>query len=518
MALSSHSPFVLKIRKNDLRGTHMKLFDLLQSISYTADTKINLYQEIDFVTSRSGDVKTNSLFVCLRGTHQNGKDYIKEAISHGAVAILGDTPPPDPIDVPFLRCENPRRALAFLCDTLYGHPTKNIRVIGVTGTNGKSSTASFLFHILQSSGKRVGLCSTVEDRVNETHLGSSGMTTQDPEELYPKLRKMADCGIDYLILEVSSHALALDKVAPISFHGALLTNLSPEHLDFHRTMEEYARAKSKLLASANYAILPSSIAQEEIFLPSLPQAHYTYSCSDKNADFFAFEPQTTANGIQYHFLFSDLIFRIKIPLFGNFTYDNSLLAAACAHLEGISKEEIQQALSTLPAVKGRLEPVLFSPCAPFRVFLDYAHTPDALHRVLTSLRSIQKATDKEKKGRICLLFGCGGDRDTTKRSPMGKIAAELADFIIVTEDNNRSEVPEEIFTEILQEIPRRTPHLLIRHRRDAIHHLLRQAKEHDILLLAGKGHETYEIQKEGKLPFDERQILEEAYQIYFSEK
>lgn len=494
----------------------MKLQALLQNISYTTADTLDPKQEICQVTSRSEQVVEHSLFVCLRGTKKDGNDYVDAAIAQGAAVILSDCPPKKPLSVPFLLCENPRRALAFLCDAMAGHPTASVRVIGVTGTNGKSSTAAFLKHLLSHAGKRVGLCSTVEDTLPTESLGSSGMTTQDPEELYPKLRRMADAGIDYLILEVSSHALELDKVAPISFAGALLTNLSPEHLDFHKTMERYASAKAKLLTCADYAIIPRLIAQEEIFHRALPSEHYTYSCTERSADFFAFEPKTTQSGIQYSFLFSDSLFRIKIPLFGNFTYDNSLLAIACAYREGFTREQIQAACATLPPVKGRLEPVLFSPNAPFFVFLDYAHTPDALQRVLTSLRTLQKSLDPKGEGRLCLLFGCGGDRDDSKRAPMGKIAAELADFIVITEDNNRTEVAEEIFTSVLEQIPRRKGHRLIRHRKDAIHYLLRQASSHDILLLAGKGHETYEIQADGVHPFDERQILQDAYRLYFS--
>ncbi len=493
----------------------MKLKDLLQSIEWKCLGTLDADIEITTVTSRSYEVRDGSLFICLRGTDKNGADYIESAIANGAVAILGDVMPAVPLTVPFLLCENPRRALSFACDALYGHPTANLSVIGVTGTNGKSSTASFLGHILSQGGKRVAICSTVEDAVCGKSLGVSGMTTQDPEELYPKLRRMADTGIDYLILEVSSHALALEKVAPIHFRAALLTNLSPEHLDFHGDMEHYAQAKAKLLSMAEYAILPRSLPKEDIFFAALPERHYTYSVTDNKASFFAAEPTTTQNGIGYHFLYDDLLFRIKIPLFGNFTYDNSLLAISCAILEGIGKADIQSACATLPPVKGRLEQVCLAKDMPFRVFLDYAHTPDALKRALLSLRALQAALSPQKGGRLCVLFGCGGDRDSTKRAPMGKIAAELSDFVIVTEDNNRSEVAEEIFTSVLEQIPKRKPHLLIRHRRDAIHYLIRQAKENDILLLAGKGHETYEIQADGKHPFDEREILKEAYCIYF---
>ncbi len=499
----------------------MKLNELLLCLEkyapYTMDQSLSKQTEITAITSRSAQVVPNSIFVCLHGSKNNGEDFIPQAIANGAVLVIGEQEKPTSCSVAYLQCSRPRLALSVLCDAFWGHPTAKVRVIGVTGTNGKSSTLSFLYHLLTYSGKLVGLCTTVEDRLPNESFGTSGMTTQDPEELYPKLRRMADAGIEYLLLEVSSHALQQEKVAPIHFEYALLTNFTPEHLDFHQSMEAYATAKAKLFLQSDKAILPHTMEYADLFATSLPQEHYTYSTSDISADFSLVHPTTTSDGIRYEFLAQDLLLRIRIPSFGNFTFDNSLLAISCALQLGVPSDKIQGACQTMPQVKGRLEQIFLPVEAPFCVFLDYAHTPDALERVLLSLQSIRLSRPEDKRGRICLLFGCGGNRDNKKRTPMGAIAASLADFIIITEDNNRQEIPEEIFTEILAQIPIKTPHVLITHRKEAIEYLIAQAKENDILLLAGKGHENYEIQADGIHPFDERYIIQQFYQMQWGQ-
>ncbi len=481
----------------------MKLSTLLNSISYTSSREIPPEDEVVKITSRSYDVLPGSIFVALCGTRCDGNQYIPDAIRRGASYIITDRHYGHEIPVPCLTVSDPHLALSLLCNTFYGDPCANMQVIGVTGTNGKTSTVHFLQHILQSIGKRTAICSTVSDCLNGTSVGISGMTTADPEELYPRLRQFADAKTEYLILEVSSHALALKKVAPIYFAYGLLTNLTEDHLDFHRTMEAYAQAKSELFAQSECVILPKDIPYSEIFRFKCPGRTYTYAIEDDTADFTIRNPQSTNTGISFDLLRNSLLFRINVPLFGNFTYDNSLLSAACALLCGASKEQLQQAFASMPAVCGRMEEIPL--LAPFRVFCDYAHTPDALERALTSLRPLVQS------GRLILLFGCGGNREKEKRVEMGRIGAALADFVIITEDNCRNELREDIFSGILREMPQRESVRLIASREDAIHYAIRQAKAGDVLLLAGKGHEEYLLTATGKEPFSERRIVTQAY-------
>ncbi len=484
----------------------MNIATLLRSVSYTCQKAICPTEEIVKITSRSYEVIPHSIFVALPGIHCHGNQYIPDAIQRGASYIITDYSYNKELPVPCLTVKDSRLTLSYLCNTFYENPCGEMKVIGVTGTNGKTSTVHFLQHILQTAGKKTAICSTVGDCIDKNTVGISGMTTADPEELYPRLQQFAKAKTEFLILEVSSHALALKKVAPIKFSYGLLTNLTEDHLDFHLTMEDYAKAKAELFMQSEQVLLPNNIPFPEIFFSKCEGKHFTYAIQDDTADFTIRSLKQKENGISFELLRKSLLFRINVPLYGNFTYDNALLAAACAILCAIPQDTLQKAFSTMPAVPGRMEKLSIS--APFRVFCDYAHTPDALERVLLSLRPL--AT----KGRLILLFGCGGDREKEKRRKMGNIGAALADIVIITEDNCRTETPEDIFSGILQEMPPNSQFRLISSREDAIRYAIRLAKSGDVILLAGKGHEEYLLNADGKHYFSERKIVTEAYESY----
>ncbi len=487
----------------------MKLSDLMQNIPVISYQNISLEAEITSITSKSQSVQKGSAFVCLKGTHVNGADFAQEALKNGAHVLVCETPLS--LDCAQIIVPDTHFALAQLCDNFYQNPTKSMNVIGVTGTNGKTSCVHFLQHIFRTAGKKTALCSTIGDNTDTAFLGISGMTTADPEDLYPRLRKIADVGTEYLFLEVSSHALAQKKVAPIHFCCAMITNLSQDHLDYHKTMEEYARAKGTILSQSDVTILPHNSAYTALWKSMSDCPTFTYAIEEDSADFTAKNCRLRTGGISFEFLSKQTIFRIASPLIGHFTYDNALLCCAASLLCGIDVKTLTRAFSDMPQVRGRMERLSLPAEIDFSVYLDYAHTPDALKRALLSLR-------EQSKGNLWVIFGCGGNRDQSKRAPMGEIASQYADCVIVTEDNSRNEMAEEIFGGILQSVPKKKDPILIQSRADAIFYAITHAQPHDILLFAGKGHEDYEIQKDGKHPFSERNLIENACKIRIAQK
>ena len=450
--------------------------------------------EITGVTEHSERVRPGGIFVCVRGLHRDGRDFVPEAIGRGARLIVSETPL-DGAGVPVLLTPNAREANAYLQSRFAGDPGKRLKLFCVTGTNGKTTVSFLLREILRRAGRKAGLIGTV----------TNGMTTPDPEEFYPLLRAFADDGCDTVVTEASSHALALGKLAPLRPDYAVFTNLTPEHLDFHGDMEHYFEAKASLFRQAKTGIvnLDDPYGRKLLSLP-LEKA-VTYSVLDDGADFTAKAVCLLGtSGIRYECLTENRLFRIVSPIPGQFTVPNTLAAVAAASADGIPPDLIRQAIAGMRGVPGRLERMPI-PRDDFAVYVDFAHTPDALENVLRAVRGFMT-----KKQRLILLFGCGGDRDRSKRSRMGTVAARLSDFIIVTSDNPRSEEPEAIIAEILSGIPEEFPHVVIKDRKTAITYAVASAAPGDVILLAGKGHETYEIDKSGPHGFSEKETVLEA--------
>lgn len=485
----------------------MLLSALLSKIPVTQASYGNDDPVITDITSKSKEVKKGSLFVCLQGLHQDGHAFALDAMKNGAAAILCEDPARLPDDsLPYIMTPNTHRALAILCAALAGDPQNHLKLIAVTGTNGKTSTVHMIGNILSRAGFHTTILSTIGNYLDYQPLPDSGMTTADPEFLYPMLSNICHAGADYVVMEASSHALALEKLAPISFELGIFTNLTPEHLDFHKSMDAYAAAKATLFSQCKQGLLQLDTPYHDQILAGARCPCLDYSLTDTSAPFHMQNPVSLGtDGISYDFCWKNNSLRITCPIPGNFTYDNTMAAISCAAMLGLDLQSAADALGNLQGVRGRMERVVL-PLADFDVFLDYAHTPDALERLLRSIRAIQR-----KDQRLVLLFGCGGDRDKSKRAPMGKIASELADFIILTQDNSRTEDPAHILDEIERGMSGNTPHIRISDRKDAIRYAILHAQKNDFILLAGKGHETYEIRADGKHPFNERRLLLDAY-------
>ena len=473
-------------------------------------------QEIKDICTDSRKEMTGAMFVCFTGTQFDSHNYIRDAIRQGAICILTDRNHPDIEEqegIACLQCEDPRASLAYLWHAWYGYPCRDLKIIGVTGTNGKTSVAHMLRTILRTAWHSCGIIGTVgcegeHGKIDATtEEGLSNLTTPDPRDLYRVFAQMRDEGVEYVVMEVSSHALALQKLAPILFEAAIFTNLTPEHLDFHKTMDAYATAKASLFQKTKLAVCNADSPYCERMLRDATCRHITCSTKGKDVDYNADEVEIYAqNGVAYRLCSARTRLRISCPIAGEFTVMNTMQAAICALELGCSPAAIKTALATMGGIKGRMERVRLGLEADFSVLIDYAHTPDALEKLLLTARGLV-----QKGGRTVVLFGCGGDRDRTKRAVMGEIAARLADHVIITSDNSRGEDPMQIICQIVAGIPPQKAYTVIPDRASAIRYAVENAKAGDLILLAGKGHEEYEIVGGERRPFCEGHLVKEAF-------
>jgi UDP-N-acetylmuramoyl-L-alanyl-D-glutamate--2,6-diaminopimelate ligase len=391
-------------------------------------------------------------------------------------------------------------------------PTKDLRFIGVTGTNGKTSVAAMLKNIfdeIKHPSEVIGTlnCSSFRNVPSDS---TANFTTPDPEELFPLLRRMRDGGVKTVIMEASSHALKLQKLAPITFEVGIFTNLTEDHLDFHSDMEDYLNSKLCLFYKSRLGIINTDDEYGKR-IASLSPCEIMTCSMEQEADFSAFllEPFGAA-GTRYKIRTANEIFEIFCSVPGKFSVLNSMQAVACAHALNIDKNILERSFKSFFGVEGRLEKSRLFEGRGFAVFIDYAHTPDALSKLLDTVNSF-----KEEHQRTVLVFGCGGDRERQKRSVMGMIASKKADFVIVTSDNPRSENPNLIINDIMSGLIEKSNFAIVPDRRAAIEFAIATARRGDIILLAGKGHERYEINSFGKIPFDEREILRDIHYRYY---
>lgn len=479
--------------------------------------------EIEDISTDSRKEIKNAMFVCLCGTQFDSHDYIGEAIGNGAVCILTDRDHSNiekQEGIAFLQCDNPRAALAHLWHAWYGFPCRDLKIVGVTGTNGKTSVAHMLRTVLRTAWHTCGIIGTVGCESDKgviqaaREAGLSNLTTPDPRDLYHIFAQMRDEGVEYVVMEVSSHALALEKLAPITFEAAIFTNLTPEHLDFHKTMEAYAAAKAMLFQKTKLAVCNADSSYCDRMLKDSTCRRITCTAKGKGADYSADEIELHAqNGVAYRLSSARTRLRISCPIAGEFTVMNTMQAAICALELGCSPAAIKTALATMGGVKGRMERVRLGLEADFSVLIDYAHTPDALEKLLLTARDLV-----QKGGRTVILFGCGGDRDRSKRAVMGEIAARLSDHVIITSDNSRGEDPMQIICQIVAGIPPQKAYTVIPDRASAIRYAIQNAKAGDLILLAGKGHEEYEIVGGERRPFCEGSLVKEAFRARLREK
>ena len=476
----------------------MQLGSLLCGVEIEETNIIDFSADIPFFTDRSSRVKAGCAFVCVSGICHDGHDYIAQALAGGAALIIAQrmTYAVSRSGTPYIITPDTRKALALMWSAWYSHPQKSLKLYAVTGTNGKSTTCALLRSVLESAGYPCGIIGSVSNEFAGKALPGNPMTTPDPELLYSLLAQMKNMGARAVVTEASSHALALGRLWGLHFEVGVFTNLSPEHLDFHVTMDEYARAKSKLFTMCERAC---GNADDPYFDKVTARARCpvrSFSV-EGDADICAREVMLSSDGIEYMMLTRSELFRIKSPLVGRFSVYNTLAAASAAYISGIPSGYISDGIARLECVPGRMQRIENS--LGMYIYVDYAHTPRALETVLTELSA-------EKKGRLITVFGCGGERDRAKRPLMGRVSAGLSDLTVITSDNPRGEPPDAIISEIVTGAQGGT-FTVIRDRAEAIRFALDTARENDTVLIAGKGHENYQIMSDGLHPFSDIQTV-----------
>lgn len=469
---------------------YLKLGELLQGVEYLT-LSCDSETEISGIATHSDNVRKNGMFVAIKGQHGDGYEYIGAAIEKGAAVIVTDRETPNLSGAGYIRVLSTRKAWAQIEYNAAGRPADSINLIAVTGTNGKSSVTRILHSIIEAAGEKCGELGTL----------GGGLTTPDPGDLYPALAQMVKSGCTWAVMEASSHALALDKLAPISFTGAIFTNLTLDHTDFHGSMSAYGAAKAKLFSQTEVALYNYDDPGMSALSRYAVCPKFSYSTKSDRADFTAHKILCSFDGFDFDLLEYGNLFRISSSLIGAFQVQNSLAAAAMARLLGFEREAVKKGITALKYIDGRMMPLDIKG-AKFRVFIDYAHTPDALKSALSAVRGCMTQGQ-----RLVLIFGCGGERDQTKRAPMGKIASRMADLSIITADNSRGEDTYDIIRGILEGFDPSSPHLTIADRRQAIAYAVHTAREGDVLLFCGKGHENYEIDAAGRHPFSEREEI-----------
>ena len=458
----------------------MLLGELLQKVPHESCVRFS-DREIRGVCTDSRQVSEGDLFVCLSGGTNDGHDFARQAVSAGAAALAVERELDLP--VPQIVVGSGRSAACDISAAFYGHPERRLKIIGVTGTNGKTTTAHMLASILTAAGKECGIIGTLGVRYGGKHF-ESALTTPDPVSLYKILADMAESGVEYVVTEVSAHALYFGKTDAISFETGVFTNFTEDHLDFFGTMEKYAAAKERLFerGRCRIAVLNSDDAEGRKIAQSCPNA-FSYGLENP-ADVFAVDIREGFEGSTFVINLFDELYEIRLHMTGLHNVYNALAAAECARLLGVSLPVIAQGLDALPRVDGRLEHVARAGGAD--IFVDFAHTPDGLEKSLSALR-------RNCTGRLICVFGCGGNREVQKRPLMGEISARLADFSVLTSDNPRYEDAFDIILDIEAGVRRVTDeYVIVPDRESAIGYALDLLRAGDVLLVAGKGGERYQ--------------------------
>ncbi|HMQ46485.1 MAG TPA: UDP-N-acetylmuramoyl-L-alanyl-D-glutamate--2,6-diaminopimelate ligase [Saprospiraceae bacterium] len=482
----------------------MNLVQLLQKIEviqFQGESALDIKQ-IEFDSRKVGP---GALFVAVKGTQTDGHQYIDKAIERGAVAILVENWPNEiSQEMTYIQVSNSAKALGQLADAFYGQPSRELKLVGITGTNGKTSCATLLYELFTQLGYKVGLLSTVENKIAHQRIAATH-TTPDPVNLQALLREMVMAGCDYAFMEVSSHAIDQERIAGLHFTGGVFTNISHDHLDYHKTFKAYIEAKKKFfdnLPKTAFALSNSDDKRGEVMLQNCPARKYTFSLRSL-ADFKAKMIENSLTGL--HLKLDDQ--EIFSRLIGEFNAYNLLAVYGVAVLLEQDKWEILTALSSLSAPEGRFEYVIDAQKGRYGI-VDYAHTPDALEKVLQTIWNLRHPDSK-----IITVVGCGGDRDKLKRPIMAKISCDNSHWVILTSDNPRTESAEAILEDMNQGIPPDAIHKVMRisDRREAIKVATNLAGAGDIVLVAGKGHEKYQEIKGIRYPFDDKAELKVAF-------
>ena len=474
----------------------MKLRELLTGVPICAGSA-DLEMEISGVSYDSRTTQPGDLFVAMTGFATDGHQYIGKALANGAAAVLCQQRPAEACA--YVQTEDSRRALAVIGGNWFGHPAEEMTMIAVTGTCGKTTTTYLLKAILeQARGVKVGLIGTNQNMIGSDVIPTE-RTTPESFEVQKLFREMADAGCTHVVMETSSHALYLDRVYGVHYDVGIFTNLTQDHLDFHKTMENYCDAKAILFRNCDVGVYNADDPWSNRLMEGATCSAFSYA-RDADADLRAEHIDLGADHISFDAVTADERVKIKVGIPGGFMVYNTLDVLGAALQLGISLEESARVLARVPHVKGRVE-VVPTPGKDYTILIDYAHSPDGLENVLSSVRGFAK-------GRTVAVFGCGGDRDRTKRPKMGRIAAQLADFVVVTSDNPRTEDPMAIIREILPGMEgTQTPYVVVENRIEAIHYAMDHARKDDVIVLCGKGHETYQVVGTEKHHLDEREVV-----------
>jgi UDP-N-acetylmuramoyl-L-alanyl-D-glutamate--2,6-diaminopimelate ligase len=444
-------------------------------------------------------IEQGMLYIAVRGSQSDGHQFIPQAISRGAGAIIVETP--QGLSTTEIVVRDGRRAALALATAWYGNPARSLTLVGVTGTNGKTTTTGLIRHLFnaENAAGSIGTLGAFDGAGEPVTSTAGSLTTPGPIDLQATLAAMLDRGVSHVIMEASSHSLDQGRLDGLAFAAGVFTNLTRDHLDYHGNMETYLAAKLRLSALLRLSGLEVVNLDDSAWQAMPPRSPRLTFGEHPGADVRATEIVLDAAGSRFHLSGQFGPADAALPLLGDFNVSNALAAAATALGLGRPLNQVIERLARAPQIPGRMERIAEKPCIVLR---DYAHTPDALERALTSLRPLTR-------GRLIVVFGCGGDRDKGKRPIMGRIAAELSDLAIATSDNPRTEDPDAIIDDIEQGMGG-MPHLRIPDRLSAIHAALNEARVSDTVLLAGKGHETYQVIGTENLPFDERELVAEA--------
>jgi UDP-N-acetylmuramoyl-L-alanyl-D-glutamate--2,6-diaminopimelate ligase len=480
----------------------MKFAQLLDGINYESTLPhLNMLLDVDVsgITSDSRKAGAGVVFVCLKGEKTDGHIFAAAAADAGCAIIIAEHP--TGACVPEIIVKDTHEVYSLCCANFFGNPAAKMKLIGVTGTNGKTTTTCIIKHVLESCGFKTGLIGTISNMSGGRELPAH-YTTPEPFELQELFSEMVLDKCQYCVMEVSSHALAQKRVAGLHFIAGVFTNLTQDHLDFHKTMDNYLKAKQKLFEVSDVGIINLDDPCADTIIREASCKTVTYGATS-SADFNARDIEYYPDGISYT-LAGKITGKLKACLPGGFSVYNTLAAVSCAVTVGIPEIEAIGSLATFSGVKGRIEVVPSD--RDFTVIIDYAHTPDGLEKILRAVKGFAS-------GRVVALFGCGGDRDKGKRPIMGSIAAKNADYLVVTSDNPRSEDPEAIIKDILVGLEGTdTPYTVVTGRSEAIKYAIKNARKDDVIVLAGKGHEDYQVLASGRIHFDEHEIVAEIFE------
>lgn len=477
----------------------MILKSLLNGLDYEV-IKGNEESKIQNIRYDNRKIEQGDIFVCVKGFKVDGHSFIGDAVKKGAKAIIVQEDVSVPEDITIIKVKDTRKALALMSSNYFGNPKDKLKIIGITGTNGKTTSAFMIKSILEKAGCKTGLIGTIANYIGNKKVDAV-RTTPESYELHELFKNMVEAGVEYCVMEVSSHSLDLDRVYGVQFVEGIFTNLTRDHLDFHKTFENYYNAKFKLFERSNHSIINlddpyGTNIVEDIEKRGVKTKVSTFSV-EKDSDFKAFEIKSHSNGSEFKVKLDKIEeFFINIP--GEYNIYNSLGCIICAYNLNIPVEKIKEGLSDI-VIPGRCELVAKEKNLPYSIIIDYAHTPDGLENILSTVKAFTK-------NRMISVFGCGGDRDKVKRPQMGEIGCKLSDVVIITSDNPRSEEPMDIINDIVKPLKYDNFEIEV-NRKEAIRKAMNMALEGDVIVIAGKGHETYQILKDETIHFDEREVV-----------